>query len=328
MIRPFGSIETRIPLESWLRRSAYLLPALPLLLALGACGEDPATDASDACPNDDAKTEPGVCGCGVADLDADENGTVDCLDGAKDDDDEKDKVVDACPDDDTKTEPGACGCGVPESSVDLDEDGVLDCVDDDTCPGDDTKTEPGLCGCGVPDLTDVVGERQITYCETRRLFMTQASNGRLGGIAGADTRCNTAPDRPLSPPGTFKAMVGAVGRTPCVPGTAACDWVFKPGVRYVRASDGETVAVADASALLPFPLLGSFHAYWSGEIYSGFSVSEDGSAWVLGRNCHDWTFSEVSQQTSVGISNLRDGRALADYNQFCDRTATILCVEQ
>ena len=90
MIRPFGSIGPRNPVESWLRRSAYLLPALPLLLALGACGEDPASDASDACPNDDAKTEPGVCGCGVADLDADENGRVDCLDGEKDDDDDDD----------------------------------------------------------------------------------------------------------------------------------------------------------------------------------------------------------------------------------------------
>lgn len=33
----------------------------------------------DACPADALKIEPGVCGCGVADVDSDNNGTMDCL---------------------------------------------------------------------------------------------------------------------------------------------------------------------------------------------------------------------------------------------------------
>ncbi|MCU0664868.1 MAG: hypothetical protein MUC50_21410, partial [Myxococcota bacterium] len=33
----------------------------------------------DACPSDPNKTEPGMCGCGVADIDSDKNGILDCL---------------------------------------------------------------------------------------------------------------------------------------------------------------------------------------------------------------------------------------------------------
>ena len=72
-------------------------------------------NACDGCPNDPAKTEPGQCGCGVADTDTDSDGTADCNDG--------------CPTDPAKTEPGICGCGVAET--DTDGDGTADCNDDD-----------------------------------------------------------------------------------------------------------------------------------------------------------------------------------------------------
>jgi hypothetical protein len=35
---------------------------------------------ADLCPSDPEKTAPGACGCGMPDLDADENGTPDCMD--------------------------------------------------------------------------------------------------------------------------------------------------------------------------------------------------------------------------------------------------------
>ena len=66
---------------------------------------------NDNCPDDSNKTEPGVCGCGVADTDTDSDGTPDCNDN--------------CPDDFTKTEPGVCGCGTADTDSDGDE--VLDC---------------------------------------------------------------------------------------------------------------------------------------------------------------------------------------------------------
>ncbi|MCB0328691.1 MAG: exo-alpha-sialidase [Bdellovibrionales bacterium] len=85
----------------------------------------------DDCPTDPNKTEAGICGCGVPDVDSDNDTVLDCLEN--------------CPFDSTKFEPGVCGCGVPD--IDSDIDGVLDC--NDGCPLDQNKTEAGVCGCGV-----------------------------------------------------------------------------------------------------------------------------------------------------------------------------------
>lgn len=64
----------------------------------------------DCCPDDDAKTRPGQCGCGTADDDGDDDDTADC------DDD--------CPDDATKTAPGICGCG----RADTDQGSEVSCA--------------------------------------------------------------------------------------------------------------------------------------------------------------------------------------------------------
>jgi len=94
---------------------------------------DSAGDVCDGCPMDPNKTEPGICGCGVADTDTDKDGVADCADG--------------CPNDPDKIEPGICGCGTPDT--DTDKDGTPDC--NDGCPMDPNKIEPGICGCGTPD---------------------------------------------------------------------------------------------------------------------------------------------------------------------------------
>ncbi|MFC1876761.1 choice-of-anchor U domain-containing protein [Thermodesulfobacteriota bacterium] len=123
------------------------------------------TEPSDNCPNDPNKVEPGICGCGIPDIDTDGDGSLDCND--------------SCPDDPAKVYPGTCGCGIPD--IDTDGDGTLDCNDNcpndpdkinpgvsgcgfpepnddgnpedsDTCPNDPNKTAPGICGCGTPDM--------------------------------------------------------------------------------------------------------------------------------------------------------------------------------
>ncbi|MFA6011992.1 MAG: RHS repeat domain-containing protein [Desulfobacteraceae bacterium] len=93
----------------------------------------------DDCPDDPAKTEPGDCGCGVADTDRDGDNTPDC--------------IDQCPDDPLKSEPGQCGCGKLET--DTDGDGTPDCKDG--CPTDPNKIEPGLCDCNQVDTYNADG---------------------------------------------------------------------------------------------------------------------------------------------------------------------------
>ena len=64
-----------------------------------ATDSESATDeVDDACPEDDKKTEPGICGCGVPDLDSDGDGSLDCHDG--------------CPNDPSRTEADGCGCNM------------------------------------------------------------------------------------------------------------------------------------------------------------------------------------------------------------------------
>jgi subtilisin family serine protease len=65
---------------------------------------------------------------------------------------------DNCPMDPNKLDPALCGCGAPESYIDADSDGVLDCLDG--CPADPAKTSPTVCGCGIPD-SDANGNAQI-----------------------------------------------------------------------------------------------------------------------------------------------------------------------
>lgn len=86
---------------------------------------------ADVCPDDLQKTDPGVCGCGVIDIDSDGDGVLDCQD--------------QCLSDSKKITPGACGCGV--SDLDSDGDGVFDCAD--LCP---TVVDPSNTpNCGACD---------------------------------------------------------------------------------------------------------------------------------------------------------------------------------
>jgi hypothetical protein len=91
---------------------------------------------ADACPDDPDKTAPGVCGCGVPDVDTDNDGVMDC--------------VDQCPEDPAKTEPGACGCGNPED--DTDGDGVPDCIDN--CPDTPNADQADSNGDGLGDACE------------------------------------------------------------------------------------------------------------------------------------------------------------------------------
>jgi len=73
-------------------------------------GKPDADSVVDLCPGDPNKLLPGVCGCGVPDIDSDKDGVADC--------------IDACPNDPKKTAPGICGCGLPE--MDVNNNGVCE----------------------------------------------------------------------------------------------------------------------------------------------------------------------------------------------------------
>jgi len=147
---------------------------------LDSDGDGPG-DACDGCPNDANKIEPGICGCGVSDVDADGDGAVcedncpydynpnqedvdtddvgDVCDNCPDvpnsdqanaDGDECGDVCDDCDDDPNKCEPGICGCGV--SDANSDQDSYVDC--EDNCPLVDNEDQANSDGDGVGDACD------------------------------------------------------------------------------------------------------------------------------------------------------------------------------
>ncbi len=114
---------------------------------------DGLTDDCDDCPDDPAKFDPGVCGCGAEDDDTDGDGVPDCFD--------------ECPGDANKLEAGFCGCGQADRLDDADDDDVIDCLDNcpavanadqadadgngvgDVCEGGPAGQPVGECGCGA-----------------------------------------------------------------------------------------------------------------------------------------------------------------------------------
>lgn len=92
-----AQVDVQLPGSAAHRGDDGAAPAVASDGSVGAksCG-------ADGCPNDPSKTEPGLCGCGVADTDSDTDGTPNCKDG--------------CPSDRSKTQPGMCGCGKAEGT--------------------------------------------------------------------------------------------------------------------------------------------------------------------------------------------------------------------
>ncbi len=170
---------------------------------------DTTPDCVDACPADPGKTDPGACGCGVADTDSDGDATPDCLDGCPadpgkvapgacgcgvadtdSDGDATPDCLDGCPADPDKVAPGACGCGVADT--DSDGDATPDCLDG--CPADPGKTDPGACGCGVAD-TDSDGDTTPDCLDGCPADPGKTDPGACGcGVADTDSDGDTTPD--------------------------------------------------------------------------------------------------------------------------------------
>ena len=82
----------------------------------------------DSCPNDPAKSAPGVCGCGIPDIDSDGDGFLDCVDN--------------------------CPQTANEFQRDWDGDSVGNACDN--CPGHDNPAQVDMDGDGIGDVCDIV----------------------------------------------------------------------------------------------------------------------------------------------------------------------------
>lgn len=167
---------------------------------------------SDFCPSDPGKSEPGQCGCGVEDVDANNDGIVDCeepcaagsantgmcrCDNSNDDDgDGRPNCVDECPNDPYKTIPNVCGCGVVE--FDADQNGVADCLENPNFanPGEPQRlAAPQVRTSGHNAVVSARGIRKAdTYVYTavsssaRRHRRSKHSRVRFNGLDSGEWR--------------------------------------------------------------------------------------------------------------------------------------------
>lgn len=144
----------------------------------------------DNCPSDPAKLEPGVCGCGVSDLDSDGDGIADCQDTCAGHDDHVDVDANGIPD-------GCQECVVAETCDDGNPRTTERCVNahcvstpTDFCPDDPAKLEPGVCGCGVADLdADADG---IADCQDTCAGFDDHIDVDVNGVPDGCQECVTA----------------------------------------------------------------------------------------------------------------------------------------
>ncbi|MDD9935452.1 MAG: hypothetical protein OXT09_17720 [Myxococcales bacterium] len=190
-----------------------------MLEGSGGCGvvegaadddDDGTPNCADGCPSDPDKTEPGVCDCGVADVNSDGDGALDCEEECHLDPDKTDAGIcgcgtpdtdmdgdseldcnDGCPNAPDKIAPGECGCGEVETG-NMDGDSELDC--NDGCPNDPDKIDPGLCGCGVPDGAGDSDGDGIPDCTENGDGDPWTDSGIFNGMRATQmNQCDTTP---------------------------------------------------------------------------------------------------------------------------------------
>ena len=216
--------------------------------------DDGTCDSADGCPNDPAKTEPGICGCGNVDTDVDSDGVCDDSDNCTDlsacnyaaadnaacdtpigcdtcsdatgtgtivdndaDDDGTCDSADGCPNDPAKTEPGACGCGNVDN--DADDDGVCDSDEITGC------TDASACNYDSTPTTDT-DNTLCTYtvdpCDTCS-GATDGTGTVLDNDADNDGTCDSADGCPNDPAKTAPGVCGCGNVDTDVDSDGVCD---------------------------------------------------------------------------------------------------------
>ena len=188
-----------------------------------------------------------------------------------------------------------CGDGVLHEGVETCDDGNL--VDTDACP---TSCEPAFCGDGFAeagveecdDGNEVDGDGCTTQClaENKRAFVSSMLyDGNLGGLAGADAKCQALADA-ANLPGTYMAWISTAGGSPSTRFTQST-------TPYVRV-DGTQIA-ANWAALI------------DGSIDAALNLTESGGAAPVGNtSCagggHPTVWSATSQSGTYSGSACTD----------------------
>lgn len=168
----------------------------------------------------------------------------------------------------------------------------------------------------------------------KRIFVTSSQyNGNLGGITGADTKCNADSSKPADG-STYKAiLVDGTNREACT--TSNCsggpgehtDWVLVATTSYVRASDSVVLFTTNANGIFVFgSMSNSFSSGTQVKYWSGFS---NATIWgASGTICT--SFTNTTGSGRVGLSDQTNYTSLRDVagSPSCASSQNLLCAEQ
>jgi len=149
-----------------------------------------------------------------------------------------------------------------------------------------------------------------------RIFVSTISYpGNLGGITGADAKCNGDTNKPTAR--TYKAMLMASTRN------LSTDWVLKPNTTYYQSNGITPISSTDATGAFNFVSILNPIRATSGGAWTGMTTT-----WSLysGYNCSDWT-STVGSGV-FGTVNANTSAMLYATTLSCNIPYLLYCVEQ
>ncbi len=175
-------------------------------------------------------------------------------------------------------------------------------------------------------LTALAGPSYADHNE-KTVFVTSAVfDGNLGGLTGADDKCQAEADGPASivPSGTYLAWLS--------------DGIDSPDTRFTKTShpymlsDGTKIAedftdLTDGSILHSIDIdptgkpLSSWRSFWTGTI-------PDGSTALPNLTCGGWLDPSVRSWGKVGVTSHQDDLWTYHYKRACSRSYRLACFQQ
>lgn len=201
-------------------------------------------------------------------------------------------------------------------------------------------TQPSGQFCSVTSGSGTVSGANVTNVavscsNTQRIWVTNnTTNGNIGNVSGADTKCADTSDTNHPGSGTYKALIISLGgRTACT--SANCvtsgasensdDWVLAGDTMYERNSDRAIIGTTTSAGIFTFPLSAAWdedsNTVWTG-IFTDWRST--------GNVCSSvWDSASGGAFGAVGSSNSTSSTAInTGDNSACNNANKIVCVEQ
>ncbi|AFM11529.1 DUF1554 domain-containing protein [Turneriella parva] len=163
-----------------------------------------------------------------------------------------------------------------------------------------------------------------------RIFVSAvAYSGNLGGIPGADAKCQNDSNRPLSVGGQWRALLSATDRKACV--SASCpggqaenlNWVLRANTTYYR-TDNSPIGQTNGAGLFNFNLTQPI-ADGAGNVWTG--TYADWTSASLTDRCNDWSDSGTTDAI-YALSGSTTATAIGNFHINCSNLHRLYCVEQ